>query len=69
MNKQCWFTVREIADYFNVSESMVRKLIQKRKLKYHRVGHKILIRIDEFEESVMKTVESAVIDRPDSGMR
>jgi len=63
MNKQHWFTVREIADHFNVSESMVRKLIQKRKLKYHRVGHKILIRIDEFEESVMKTIESTFSDR------
>ncbi len=56
MEKQ-WYTVREIADHFHISESMVRKLMQKRKLKHHRVGNKILIRIDEFEATVMTTIE------------
>ena len=62
MNKQ-WFTVKEIAEYFNVSESLVRKLIQHNKLKYHKVGKRILIRADEFEESVVKTFESTPDDQ------
>jgi len=57
MDKQ-WFTVKEIAEHFNVSESLVRKLIQHNRLKYHRVGKRILVRTDEFEESVLNTVES-----------
>lgn len=54
-----WYTVTEIAQHFNVSESLVRILIREKKLKHHRVGRKIIIKPSEFEETVIRTVDPA----------
>jgi len=57
--KKQWYTVPEIAQYFNISESLVRKFIRDQKLLHHRVGSKILVRISEFKNSVVRTIEPA----------
>jgi len=65
--KKQWYTVPEIAQVFNVSESLVRKFIRNQKLLHHRVGKKILVRISEFEESVMQTFEPNTVSGKENG--
>jgi|GEM_PF-1282920 excisionase family DNA binding protein len=55
--KSKYYTVNEISDYFNVSKSMVRKMIRECKVKFYRVGRKILIKLDDFEAAII-TVET-----------
>jgi len=56
MNKK-WYTVNEIAEIYNISKSLVRKLIREQKVKIHRIGRKILIKPHDFE-AVIVTVET-----------
>ncbi|MFQ6606887.1 MAG: helix-turn-helix domain-containing protein [Fidelibacterota bacterium] len=55
--KNPWFTVREIAERYNISESLVRKMIRERKVRHYRVGRKILIKPKDFE-AAMELVET-----------
>jgi len=48
--KSNYFTVNETAVYFNISKSMVRKMIRECEVKFYRVGRKILIKLEDFEE-------------------
>ena len=54
--KSNYFTVNETAVYFNISKSMVRKMIRECNVKFYRVGRKILIKLEDFE-AVMVPVE------------
>jgi excisionase family DNA binding protein len=47
-----WLTVREIADRYNVSESLVRKMIRERKVRHFRLGRKIIIKPKDFEAAM-----------------
>jgi excisionase family DNA binding protein len=51
--KSNYFTVNETADYFNISKSMVRKMIRECKVKFYRVGRKILIKLEDFEAAMV----------------
>lgn len=52
-----WYTVNEIAEIYNISRSLVRKLIREQKVKFYRIGRKILIKPKDFE-AVIVTVET-----------
>ena len=53
-----WNTINEIAEKYNISKSLVRKLIREQKVKIHRIGRKMLIKPHDFEK-VIVTVETA----------
>ena len=53
-----WNTINEIAEKYNISKSLVRKLIREQKVKFYRIGRKILIKPNDFEK-VIVTVETA----------
>jgi|TARA_Y100000310_G_scaffold266802_1_gene278468 excisionase family DNA binding protein len=52
MNKK-WYTVNEIAEIYNISKSLVRKLIREQKVKFYRIGRKILIKPNDFEAAII----------------
>ena len=51
-----YLTIVETAEYFNISVSLVRKMVRELKVKFYRIGRKILIKPPDFE-AVMVPVE------------
>ena len=48
-----WNTINEIAEKYNISKSLVRKLIREQKVKFYRIGRKILIKPNDFEVAII----------------
>ena len=48
-----WNTINEIAEKYNISKSLVRKLIREQKVKFYRIGRKILIKPNDFEVAMI----------------
>ena len=48
-----WNTINEIAEKYNISKSLVKKLIREQKVKFYRIGRKILIKPNDFEVAII----------------
>ena len=48
-----WNTINQIAEKYNISKSLVRKLIREQKVKFYRIGRKILIKPNDFEVAII----------------
>lgn len=63
-NSSEYLMIKEIAPRFNVSESWIRKMINKGELKCYRAGRKILIQPKDLKAAltVMEPVKDLVSD-------